>query len=437
MLDDIDDNASVWVAGKPAYQPLPPLAGDTSADVAIIGGGFTGVSTAWHLARRFPERRILLLEAKTLGNGGSGRNGGLVLNWINGVHSPDAEHARGIYEVTQRGMRVLESMIETHALKVPYDKNGSLEVLTDPRRAEEAARWAEEMRAVGVPLEFVTELDDTLRMQGARGALFDPRSGRLDGIAMLRAMRDVLIELGVGVHENTPVLAVREGQEVALTTAQGEVRAKAIVLATNAYTRRLGYFRDVLFSLHSHVIATEPRSAEEWKRMGWAGVAGFNDDLDRIAYGCLTQSGQMVFGGGSNDAYSYRIGGRTALPRTPERGFAAVERRMRAYFPDAADVPIAHRWSGALAITMSRLCAMGVRGDHQNVYYAFGYSGHGITLAHLAGEVLCDIYAGDDARWRTMPFYQPRLFRMPPEPLRWMGYQIYTRFTGRSPRRVH
>ena len=84
---------------------------------------------------------------------------------------------------------------------------------------------------------------------------------------------------------------------------------------------------------------------------------------------------------------------------------------------------------------MTRVCTMGVRGDHRNVYYALGYSGHGITLANLAGRVLCDIYSGDDARWRGLPFYQQRLRYIPPEPLRWAGYQLYTRLTGRSPRR--
>jgi glycine/D-amino acid oxidase-like deaminating enzyme len=439
LLEDIDDNVSVWTADKPDYTPLDALSKDCRADVAIIGGGFTGVSTAWHLIRRFPDKRIVLLEAKGLGNGGSGRNGGLVLNWINGVHSPDAEHARGIYEVTQRGMGIIDTMIATHGLKVPYRRSSSLEVFTAARRADAAAAWAEEMRAAGVPLGFASgaELDDKLRMAGAVGALVDPSSGRLDGIALLRGMRPVLVELGVGVYENTPVLSVREGPVVTLETPGGTVEADAIVLATNAYTARLGYFREALFSLHSHVIATEPKSVDDWARMGWGSVDGFNDDLDRIAYGSMTARGELVFGGGSNAAYTYRYGGRTSLARSPEKGFGAVERRMRGYFPDASEVRIAHRWSGAIALTMSRVCAMGVRGDHKNVYYAFGYSGHGITLAHLAGEVLCDIYSGDDARWRDMPFYAPRMFRLPPEPLRWMGYQFYTRVTGRSPRRAH
>ncbi|HEY4122907.1 MAG TPA: FAD-dependent oxidoreductase, partial [Byssovorax sp.] len=94
-----------------------------------------------------------------------------------------------------------------------------------------------------------------------------------------------------------------------------------------------------------------------------------------------------------------------------------------------------HRWSGPVALTLSRMCTMGVMGEHANVYFALGYSGHGVTLANLAGRVLADVYAGDDARWRDLPFYRHRLLTMPPEPLRFVGYHAYTALTGRSPRR--
>ena len=104
-------------------------------------------------------------------------------------------------------------------------------------------------------------------------------------------------------------------------------------------------------------------------------------------------------------------------------------------FSGAEPLAIAHRWTGTLGITLSRNCTMGVRGEHKNVYYALGYSGHGVTLANLAGRVLCDVYAGDDTKWRDLPFYEHRLAWIPPDPFRWAGYHLYTSLTGRSPRR--
>ncbi len=434
----IDTNCSAWLADKPEYRPLPPLLRDAEADVAVIGGGFTGVSTALHLAARFPERRIVLLEARGLANGASGRNGGMVLNWVNGVETGTPEVARRIYDTTLMGIALIDGLIREHGLDIAWRRDGCLEVFTDEARAAAAAKRAEWLQAAGVPVRFLPReaLSATLRLQGATGALLDPNAGQLDGVGYLRGLRQVLLDRGVDIYEGTPVLSVREGATCTLTTPGGQVSAKAIVLATNAYTPMLGYFKNGLFPLHSHVIATEPLSAERQAALGWGGVAGFSDDLDRIAYASMTPSGRLLFGGGSNAAYGYPYGGGTAWAGNAEAGFAAVHQRMLKYLPGAAGVALSHRWTGPIAVTMSRVCSMGVRGEHKNVYYALGYSGHGITLANLAGRVLTDIYSGDDARWRGLPFYQQRLLYIPPDPFRWVGYHAFTTLTGKSPRRT-
>jgi glycine/D-amino acid oxidase-like deaminating enzyme len=105
------------------------------------------------------------------------------------------------------------------------------------------------------------------------------------------------------------------------------------------------------------------------------------------------------------------------------------------YFPACRDVRIEHRWTGTLGITLNRVCTMGVGGEHHNVLYGYGYSGHGVVLANLAGRVLADLYDDHHEPWRDLPFYQRQPPWMPPEPLRWVGYQVFTRLTGRSPRR--
>jgi glycine/D-amino acid oxidase-like deaminating enzyme len=251
----------------------------------------------------------------------------------------------------------------------------------------------------------------------------------------LRAQKRLLLDRGVRIYENTPVLSIREGKTIELSTPSGTAKASAIVLATNAYTPSLGYFRHGLVPLHSHAIATEPLSPETLERIGWGNLAGFSDDLDRIAYASLSPDGSLVFGGGSNAAYSYTFGSRARFRGDAERSFLAVQRQLLKYFPKARDVRIAHRWTGPVALTMSRVPTMGVMGEHRNVYYAVGFSGHGVVLANLAGRVLCDIYSDDDQRWRALPFYGQKLLYVPPEPLRWLGYHFYTTFTGKSPRR--
>ncbi|MGH7789699.1 MAG: NAD(P)/FAD-dependent oxidoreductase [Candidatus Binatia bacterium] len=432
----LDDNRSSWLHEQPPYVAGPPLAGDTTADVAIVGGGLTGVSAAWHLSRRFPDRRIVLLEAKGLANGASGRNGGQLLTGINGVDSEAPGLARRIYDVTRSGIDLVEQWIDSLAIDAGLARRGCLEVYTSARGAAHAQARVERLNALGIPLHWLPAT--ATGVHGAHGAVLDPAAGRVNAAALLRGMRPALLAQGVAVYEHTPVAAIREGATIHLTTPRATVRAGALVLATNAYTPALGYFRGGLVPLHSHVVATPPLAEQRWAELGWTQHDGFSDDLDRIAYGCRSAAGRLVFGGGDNAAYAYLYGGRAVFAQPPERAgpaFAAVERRLRGYFPALAGTPIEHRWTGTIGLTYDRVCSMGVRGAHRNVYYALGYSGHGLALAALAGRVLCDLYSGDHDPWRDLPFYQKPLPRLPPEPLRWLGYHAYTRLTGRSPRR--
>jgi glycine/D-amino acid oxidase-like deaminating enzyme len=430
---EIDSNCSVWTSETEHPLAQAPLTSRTAADIAVIGGGLTGVSTAWHLSQRLPGRGIILLEAGVLGNGASGRSGGQVLHWINGITTDDPEQLRRIYDATHVGIGLAESLAARHA-PGSFRRHGALEVHTDPKRAEAACGRVEQLTRAGIPARFLAA--DALRIVGAHGAVLDPEAGRLNPFALLQGMRTALVGQGVVVHEHTPVLRVREGATIVLDTPGGEVRARAVVLATNAYTPALGYFRHALLPLHSHVIATAPLPDQVWDQLAWAAWDGFTDDLDRIAYASRTTGRRLLFGGGGNPAYSYRFGGAPTFPDQPEHpAWAFLRRTMLRYFPALAEAPLEARWSGTLGITLDRVCTMGVRGTHQNVYYALGYSGHGLALALLAGRVLADLYEGNHEAWRELPFYQRKLTPMPPEPLRWLGYQAYTRLTGRSPRR--
>ncbi len=433
MTSSLDENRSVWIAESEPPQAAPGLTGPIRTEVAIVGGGFTGVSTAWHLRQRSPGLGIVLLEACTLGHGASGRNGGQVLNWINGVTPQGVEATRRIHGATRLGIDIAEALAARYAPAGTFRRQGCLEILTHPRRAEAAQQHVQTLRAAGIPAEFVPA--SALGVAGAHGAVLDPLAGRLNGYALLQALRPALVESGVSVYEHTPVRRVRDGAEIVLETPQGEVRARALVLATNAYTPALGFFRRGILPLHSHVLATPPLPPETWQRMGWGAWDGFSDDFDRIAYACRTPGDRLLFGGGGNPAYVYRYGGApVASAREDDRATRFLRTALTRYFPMLAQTPSEHRWVGTLAITLDRVCSMGVSGANRNIYHALGYSGHGVALALLAGRVLADLFEGNHEAWRDLPFYQKRLLPLPPEPFRWLGYQAYTRLTGRSPR---
>lgn len=433
----VDENRSVWTEDLPPYEPSAALAGSIAADVAVVGGGLTGMSSAWHLAERMPDRRIVLLEARAIGNGASGRNGGQVLNWLAGVPVAEPDSARRIFAFTQQGIALIERIARTSAPDASFARSGCLEVSTSAARAEAAHAHAEQLASFGIPVRWLPAQE--VGLAGAHGAILDPTAGRVNSLALLRGWKADLLARGVEVHEATPVLRVDEGSGIRVVTAGGEVRAGAVVLATNAYTPSLGWFRDAILPLHSHVLATAPLPDATWRAIGFDAFDGFSDDLDRIAYGCRTGDGRLVLGGGSNAAYAYLFGGATSFDRSPARAarsVAALRATLERYFPALAPCTPARCWTGALDLSFDRAPSIGVTGEAANVYYALGYSGHGVVLGMLAGRVIADLYVGDHDAWRDYPFYQRRLPRIPPEPLRWLGYQAYTRLTGRSPRRL-
>ncbi len=435
-IADIDVNRSIWSLDAEPYEPSATLAGSVAADVAIVGGGLTGMSAAWHLARRFPGRRIVILEARAIGNGASGRNGGQVLNWLNGVAHDTPDEARRDFAFTQAGVKRIEDIAGAHAAPGTFTRNGCLELCTDAGRAEAAHAATESLASYGIPVRWLGR--DEIRVPGVHGATLDPTAGRVDSLALLRAWKPVLVAAGVAIHENTHVRRVEDGSSLRIVTDAGEVRAGALVLATNAYTPSLGFFRNRILPLHAHALATPVLDDATWSALGIGAFDGFSDDLDRIAYGCRTERGRLVFGGGSNAAYAYRYGGAPVFATSPgasARSFAALRTSMARYFPPLASLEPAACWTGLLDLTFDRAPSIGTTGSRGNVYYALGYSGHGLALGMQAGRVIADLYAGDHDAWRGFPFFQRRMPLIPPEPFRWIGYQAYTRLTGRSPRR--
>jgi glycine/D-amino acid oxidase-like deaminating enzyme len=429
-----DDNQSAWLQGAPDDEPCPPLQGELTVDVAIIGGGFTGISTAYELSRRHPNLGIALLEAKRIGNGASGRSGGMMLNGVTVADASPETIARE-HAVTTAAMEAIFEVVRRHGLRVRMRRDGGWRVQTTHEAAEAAHALTEKLAELGLPLRFLrpSQLQGSVNATGVAGAVFDPTEGVLNGVDLLRGMKPVVRSQGVQIYEATPVLQVVQGKPVLLITPNGTVRSQSIVLATNGYTPRLGFFRDGILPVISHVIATDP-VPDEKRVSGFGTATAFSDDRSRLAYSSVDSDGRIVFGGGSNRAYGYHFGNRTAVPaHIDDRAGRALQQSFRALFPALGDVAIRYRWSGPLGLTRFRHCAMGVTGAHGNIYYALGYSGHGVVLANLAGRVLADLYEGNPDPWQGLAFFMDRPHGIPPEPLRWLGYHAYTWATGQSP----
>ncbi|MEZ4235038.1 MAG: FAD-binding oxidoreductase [Myxococcota bacterium] len=432
------DGRSMWEDTAPDAIVGPSLRGDRTVDVAIVGAGFTGLSTARHLIERFPDRRIAVLEARTVGAGASGRNGGMALHEVNGIPNDERELTQRLYRLTTETLDWIARVgVEAGAPAGFLRRDGSVVAHTEQQGAEAAHAEVERLQQWGLPLRWLDRaaLGGVLRAEGVVGGVLDPTTGQLHGLAFLRALAGWLRAHGVEIFEQTPVLRVDQGPVHRVHTATGTVSAPFLVLGTNAWSPSLGFFRRGVFPLHSHLVATAPLPLADWAARGWGPIAGMYDDRARTAFASMTPDGRLVFGGGGNRAYDYHYGGPTEVPRPPEAQWAFVRGVLDRYLPGARDVALAHRWSGALAVTLDRRCGIGITGAHRNVGYGVGYSGHGVVMANLAGRVLCDLYSGERAAWAGLSFVDHVPGGVPPEPLRYVGYQLYTRLTGQAPRR--
>lgn len=435
---DFDENNSAWRAHQERSFKAVSLTEDIKVDIAIIGGGMTGISTARNLIERYPDKKIALLEAKSLANGASGRNGGLVLNWFHDVEAEDLELAQEIYGITQETMESMRKMAAEAGKEDVFRTINCATLYTKEAHFTAAATEARKVQTVGIPLQVLSksELQQHVRADEVVGAVIDPSAGQLDGVGFIHAVAAVLKNKGVQIYENTPVTEIIENGTLVLHTEHHTVAADAMVLASNAYSPVLGYFKDKLIPLHSYVIGTEPLSEEQWKELGFHSVQGFSDDRSRLAYGCINRHGELIFGGGSNAAYRYCYGGKTGIHVKESKPFEAVRSVLLKYFPQLSSLELKYKWTGPVGITLDRSCMMGVQGSHRNIFYAVGFSGHGLTMATLAGRVLTDMYSGNDERWKKMPFFMKRGHTIPPEPFRWIGYKAFTTCTGRSPRKA-
>jgi glycine/D-amino acid oxidase-like deaminating enzyme len=240
----------------------------------------------------------------------------------------------------------------------------------------------------------------------------DERGGVLQPGKYVRALRDRTLEAGARLCESTPVDAIADGPRMRVETPRGSARAPICVIATNAYTPRLGRLRSAVAPLHVSLFATAPLTAEQRERVGWAGGEGIYTTHEVLESYRLTADDRIV-GGSRHVRWSY--GGR-ALPDHDPETFAALEAMFRGRFPELANVAVERCWSGPIAMTLDFLPAVGRGGRHDNVLFGIGYNGHGVAQASYVGTLLAKMASGEDPGHPEL--LHRRRLPMPPEPLR-------------------
>jgi glycine/D-amino acid oxidase-like deaminating enzyme len=417
---------SYWLDTVPgSLAPTDPLPGDTEADVAIAGAGFTGLWTAYYLARAQPGLRIVVCEAGIAGFGASGRNGG----WCSALfpaslaklaRQAGRDAAIAMYRAMQDCVDEVGKVAAAEGIDCHWAKGGTIQFARTRAQLERARAEVAEAREFGfgeqdLRLLTAAEAREQAQATDLLGATYTPHCAAIHPARLVRGLAEVVRWRGVAVHEATPVTAIEPGL---LRTTRGVVRARHVIRATEGYTPLLPGLRRAVAPVYSLMIVTEPLPESAWAQIGLAGRATFGDLRHLVIYGQRTADGRLAFGG-RGAPYHLASAVRREYDRVPAV-FAALRHTLADLFPVLAGVTVTHSWGGPLGIARD-WCASAGLDPVTGLGSAGGYVGDGVATTNLAGRTLADLILGTDSDLTRLPWVNHRSPRWEPEPLRWLG----------------
>jgi len=416
----LDANVSFWARSQPRQNPA--LAQDLSVDVAVLGGGLTGLSAAYSIRRLSTQKSVAVLEARGCGNGASGRNGAMVLTmtadrYMNFSSAPAVD--KDIYDLTVGNIRFLSALSAAIGIDCELETPGALQVFTGAQDAKAAAEYVRQARALKMPVEFwdARQVRSALGTDVYEGGFFDPNGGHVHPMKLVHVFKSAAESAGAVVYENTEVVGIEEGRELVLHTREGRVvRAKSLVLASNAFTPNLGFLRNSVAPLRESVAMTRPFSEQELTALGWRSRMPFNDSRTEVFFLGLTRDGRIHIGGGT-PRYHFNNGSGGAV-RVSE-----LQRELVRIYPRLAGTGFEVHWDGVVDWSLDASPSVGATGKHGNVFYGIGYSGHGVNLTSIFGRIIADLEAGRGDAWKHYPFVNANLYYVPNEPFRWLAVE--------------
>ena len=428
-----------WLDRPDAPEPAPPLTGEATCDLAIVGGGFTGLWAAILAKQDDPGRDVVMLEGDTVAFGGSGRNGGFVdASLTHGLPNGLARFPDEIDQLERLGLENLAGIEETlkrFSIDAAYEKTGFLLAAREQHEADELSEFAEVLRERGIDAEYLDqaavrrELDSPTYIAGlwqrTGNAIVDP--ARLAwGLARAAA------ELGVRIHEHSRVTSLADTPGgVELHVGEARLRARRVVVATNGFPPLVRAIRRYVVPVYDYVLVTEPLSSAQKTSIGWSNRQGTGDATNQFHYYRLTEDDRILWGG-YDAIYHY---GNAVAPSLEDRDatYSLLSEHFFQTFPQLEGLTFTHRWAGVID-TCSRFCVMWGTALSDKAAYAVGYTGLGVASTRFGARVALDLVDGLDTERTRLRFVRSKPLPFPPEPLRWASIQLTRRALDRADR---
>jgi len=429
---------SFWHEVAPPYEPGPPLEGERRADIAIIGGGYTGLWTAYHLKAAQPSLEVAVLEQEVAGYGASGRNGGFAMTLL--AHSLNdlkeqfgTAEAREAYKAVAVAVDGIGQFAKENGVDCDYEKNGIITASTTAWQdaiIENDVKAAQEMGIQGIRFLDGQTVRDLVHSPTYRCAHEEGACAILNPAKLAWGLAGAIRKKGVALYEGTPVKQVRRADGgVEVKTEGGLLRAEKAVLATNAYSVHFPHIAKWVVPLYTYIVLTEPLTQEQWDSIGWKGRQGIEDRFGGLHYYRPTADGRIAWGG---DAFPYHFGSSIGPQYDQdETVFARLRASFARTFPTLAGVKFTHAWGGPVGITIRFVPTFGsVEGGR--IHYGIGYSGHGVAPTYVGGEILRDLVLDRKTERTNLCLVKKQAVAFPPEPLRYLAVTASLRYLDRQ-----
>ena len=423
---------SLWLDQDIRPEPLSPLATDEKCQLLIVGGGFTGLWAALQAKERMPDSDIIVIESTFIGNGASGRNGGMLHAALaHGENNADYHFPGEKDRIKQLGQRNLKEFIESlerYNINARYEKVGSMTVATNESQVAAIRENYEEKKAAGSDVvwfdqdEVRREVNSPTYLAGLwfRGG----QDGIIDPARLCWGLKETIFSLGVRIFEGTPLLSISpEGTGMQAHCANGTIRSEKILMGTNAFPSLLSPIRKSIIPVWDYQLATERLTPAQLAAIRWGETRhSLSNEANMFHYYRMTQDNRITWGGGGSVCYYYDS--RTDQGVADDRGrFECLSKEFFETFPQLEGLRFSHRWSGIIA-SSTRFCMVPGTAYDRRVSWAVGYTGLGVGASRFGARVGLELLGYQPSDILDMQFVNKKALNWPPEPLRWAGITL-------------
>ncbi|MFF5209905.1 NAD(P)/FAD-dependent oxidoreductase [Streptosporangium sp. NPDC000396] len=418
-----------WLDSPAKPEPQPRLFGNTTADLVVVGGGFSGLWTALMAKERNPSLDVVLLEGRRIGWAASGRNGGFTMATLtHGLANGLERWPEEIATLERMGLANLDEIGETVArydIDCGYERTGELNVATEPWQLEDMQESVQIAREMGLHFDILDQ--DQIRAE-VNSPTYVGGFWERDGCAMIDparlawGLRQACLSLGVRIYERTPVRSIKDTQtSMELLTPNGTVKAGKVALGTGVFQPLLRRLKHFLVPVYDYALMTEPLSAEQMAAVGWHNRQGIGDSANQFHYYRLTADNRILWGG--YDAVYYNGGKIKPEYEQRDETFVKLAEHFYTTFPQLSGLRFTHKWGGVID-TCSRFSAFYGQAHGGRLAYAVGYTGLGVGATRFGANVMLDMLSGERTERTELRMVKEKPLPFPPEPVRSVGIQM-------------